>query len=289
MMKDQKQRRRVILVTGMSGAGHSTALKILEDLGYEAVDNLPLALLDPLIKLTQSIPSTSPHHLVIGIDTRAYDFDPVRFKSYLDAIEGVDLTVLFLDCDQEILLRRFTETRRRHPLGNSSLKTAIEQERQLLAPLKSIADEDIDTSELSVMGFARLLRGKFSLEKSPQLTISITSFSYKKGLPREADMVFDARFLMNPFYDTRLKDLTGQDTAVAAFLLQDEHWSSSFKALTTLLHTTLTGFKTIGRSYVTIACGCTGGQHRSVFIAEQLKAWLEREGEKVVVSHRELL
>ncbi len=281
--------QKIILVTGMSGAGRSTALKVLEDLGYEAIDNLPLSLLP---HLCDQIPSWERHNpLAIGIDTRSYGFDLTRFWELFQIISATlkgSVQLLYLECDDEVLLRRFTETRRRHPIGEFSLPEAIAQERQLIDPLKSLADLTIDTSHLSMPSFGQIVRQHFSLEDSLSLLISLISFSYRRGLPREADMVFDARFLSNPYYEKPFRVLTGKDATVGEYLTKDSNWQAVYESLQEIIRHSLKGFRLTGRSYLTLACGCTGGQHRSVFLAEQLSKWLHNEGERVMIEHRDL-
>jgi UPF0042 nucleotide-binding protein len=201
---------------------------------------------------------------------------------------NMSVRLLYLDCDDDILLRRFTETRRRHPMGDLSLPEAIVIERKLINPLKSIADLVIDTSHLSRPVFGQIMRQNFSLDESLTLLIRLISFSYRRGLPREADMVFDARFLSNPYYEKPMRMLTGKDAAVGEFLIQDQNWNAVFAALQAIILNSLKGFRLTGRSYLTIACGCTGGQHRSVFLTEQLSKWLHNERERVIIEHRDL-
>jgi len=281
--------QKIILVTGMSGAGRSTALKILEDLGYEAIDNLPLSLFSLLCEQLSSWNRQSS--LAIGIDTRSYGFDFGQFWALLQALatrSSARIYLLYLECDDEVLLRRFTETRRRHPIGTSSLPEAITQERHLMDPLKSRADFVIDTSHLSMPHFGQMMRQHFTLRESLSLLIRLISFSYRRGLPREADMVFDARFLSNPHYEKPFRTLTGKDKAVSEYLTQDTNWKAVYEALQAIILYSLKGFRLTGRNYLTIACGCTGGQHRSVFLIEHLSKWLQSEGERVMISHRDL-
>lgn len=289
MPNKQAPIQQIILVTGMSGAGRSTALKVLEDLGYEAIDNLPLSLLPNLCNQIPSWKQQNP--LAIGIDTRSHGFDLVPFQNLihsLDQMSRIKVRLLYLDCDDDILLRRFTETRRRHPIGELSLPDAIVIERKLIDPLKLIADLVIDTSHLSMPIFGQIMRQNFSLDESLTILIRLISFSYRRGLPREADMVFDARFLSNPYYEKPFRALTGKDDAVGVFLTQDQNWHAVYEALQAIILNSLKGFRSTGRSYLTIACGCTGGQHRSVFLTEQLSKWLHNEGERVIIEHRDL-
>ncbi|MBI5162443.1 MAG: RNase adapter RapZ [Magnetospirillum sp.] len=277
-----------VIVTGMSGAGKTLALKALEDLGYEAVDNLPLSLLSSLVR-PGDVP-TRP--LALGIDIRTRDFGVEQFLAEIDRLTGeahLDLKLLFLDCDDETLGRRFTETRRRHPLAaDRPLADGIRHERALVSPLLSRADVVIDTSNLPPGDFKRKMAVHFGVEDNRGVLVFVTSFAYRNGLPREADLVFDARFLSNPHYVEALRPLTGRDPGVAAHVAADPVFDDFFASLTRLLNPLLPRFAAEGKSYLTIAIGCTGGRHRSVFVAEKLAAWLTAMGARVEVRHREL-
>ncbi|HTS92066.1 MAG TPA: RNase adapter RapZ [Stellaceae bacterium] len=278
---------RILVVTGMSGAGRSTALKALEDLGYEAVDNLPLSLVPGLMSQR---PLRQP--LALGADVRTRDFGATALVDTLDrlALEGgARPLVVFLDCGDEQLLRRFTETRRRHPLAQDRpVLDGIRLERQYLAELRDRADLTIDTGDLSTADLKRLLTGHFALERSPGIALSVVSFAYRHGLPRDADMVFDARFLRNPHYVPALKPLTGLDPEIGAYIADDEHFPAFFQQLASLVEPLLPRFEREGKSYLTIAIGCTGGRHRSVYLAERLAEWLGERGRAVSVRHRDL-
>tara|TARA_R110000868_G_scaffold778_2_gene5687 strand:- start:17803 stop:18768 length:966 start_codon:yes stop_codon:yes gene_type:complete len=278
----------VVIVTGMSGAGRSTALKALEDLGYEAVDNLPLSLLSNL--LTPGAGGGRP--LAIGVDARTRNFGPAPFLEEFDALLNMDslrVRLLFLDCDSEVLQRRFSETRRRHPVTPDRRVTdGIARERELLVPLRERADEVIDTTEMAVGELKRLLDANYALERMPGLAVFVTSFAYRHGLPHEADLVFDVRFLRNPHYVDRLRPLSGLDRPVGEFIENDPDLEAYFGHLTDLLEPLLPRFESEGKSYLTIAVGCTGGKHRSVYTAERLGAWLATKGEQVSVNHRDL-
>lgn len=286
--QSQPQRGRVVLITGMSGAGLSVALKALEDLGYEAVDNLRLSLVSALLQ--QADPRRRPVALVI--DSRTRDFSAQAFLDELDELAAhpeLDVRLVFLDCGDEVLQRRFTETRRRHPLATDRpVPDGIQRERALLYPLKQRADVTIDTTQLSIHDLRRILSGHFQRDAQPALQVFVTSFSFRQGLPREADLVFDVRFLTNPHYDPELRPLTGLDPAVAARVEGDPDFPAFFRGLTGLLRPLLPRFAQEGKSYLTIAIGCTGGKHRSVFVAERLAAWIREMGIKVAISHREL-
>ncbi|MEI8295447.1 MAG: RNase adapter RapZ [Alphaproteobacteria bacterium] len=288
-MQKPKERFPLILVTGMSGAGHSTALKILEDLGFEAIDNLPLALLEPLLQ--QHFPAQPK--LAIGIDIRTHDFAPQELENIINRIKQQKVWepyLLFLDCKDEVLLRRYEGSRRRHPLGDASLQESLIKERKYIAPLKSLAKFVADTSDISMQGFVRLVQQYFSgFTEIHPLSINIISFSYRRGIPLEADLIFDGRFLPNPFYNPILCELTGHDTAVFENLQAATYWQEASPSLRHFIKYSLKGFHDNCRSYVTIACGCTGGRHRSVFMAEQIAEWLKEEGETATVIHRDVL
>ncbi|MGE0255845.1 MAG: RNase adapter RapZ [Alphaproteobacteria bacterium] len=279
---------RVVLVTGLSGAGHTTALKVLEDAGCEAVDNLPLRLLGPLVRQGPA----PGRGLAIGVDVRTRDFSATAFMEELAAARTgapARVDVVFLDCDEEILRRRYTETRRRHPLAaDRPVTDGIAAERALLAPLRAAADIVLDTSHTTVRGFARELAERLGAVTSGGPPVFVTSFSFRHGLPRDADLVFDVRFLRNPHYVDTLRPMTGRDEAVGAYVAADPDWPGFFAELTALLDRLLPRFNQEGKSYLTIAIGCTGGRHRSVYAAERLGAWLAGRGARAEVNHREL-
>jgi RNase adapter protein RapZ len=277
---------RLLVVTGMSGAGRSTALKVLEDLGYEAVDNLPLSLLPNLL----AAPAPAP--LAIGVDVRTRDFGVSALLAALDRLiaeHALALQIVFLDCEDDRLVRRYTETRRRHPLaGDRPVTDGIALERQRVSPLRDRADLVIDTTALSPGDLKRLLYGHFALNTASRITIFVTSFSYRHGLPRDADLVFDVRFLRNPHYVAALRPLTGHDAEVGRFIEADPDLAPFFKRLCQWLAPLLPRYEREGKSYLTIAFGCTGGRHRSIYLAERLSAWLREQGRTVAVGHRDL-
>ena len=278
---------RIVLVTGMAGAGRTTALKALEDLGFEAVDNLPASLLGNLLRPGDRL----VRNLAIGIDSRSRAFDPEALLQRLEDGMGVpaaDLRMLFLDCDDDVLARRFTETRRRHPLApDRSVADGIGRERALMAPLRDAADVIIDTSHLSPGELRRLTAGHFGADGEDQLAVSIVSFSYRKGLPREADLVFDVRFLANPHYDQRLRPMTGVDLPVQSFIDADPKFKKLLDNLENFLLPLLPAYRLEGKSYLTIAFGCTGGRHRSIATAELFATRLRAAGWPVQVRHRD--
>jgi UPF0042 nucleotide-binding protein len=279
----------VVLVTGLSGAGRNTALDALEDHGYVAVDNLPLSLVDDLLR-----PGTGDAQpLVLGIDVRSRGFTAPAVVGHvrdLRARVDLDVRLLYLDCDNDVLLRRFTETRRAHPLAQERpVLDGIVDERRLLRPLRDHADVTIDTSQLAPQELKALMVGHFGPRaESAGLRIAVMSFSYRRGLPREADLVLDTRFLRNPHYVERLRPFTGRDEGVARYVKSDKDFKGFFRGITSLLEPLLPRFESEGKSYLTVAVGCTGGRHRSVLVAEELAAWLRRRGRVVTLTHRDL-
>jgi len=278
---------KLVLVTGLSGAGKSVCLRTLEDIGYEAIDNLPLSFI-PVIAAAGG----QGRKVVIGADTRGRDFSAERFAALVRALsedKALEFELVFMDCDDEVLVRRFTETRRRHPLAlDRPVEDGIAHERALLSGIRALANRVIDTSQLPVPDLRRLVEGYFAGDDAPPLAISITSFSYKGGLPREADLVFDVRFLSNPFYIPELRELTGLDAAVGEHIARDPGFAEFFAHLTGLVLPLLPQFEAEGKRYLTIAIGCTGGQHRSVYTAKRLGDALRGAGYAAEVRHREL-
>jgi UPF0042 nucleotide-binding protein len=274
----------ILLVTGMSGAGKSTALKLLEDLGYEAVDNLPLSLLGQLL----AVPGG--RRLAIGIDARTRAFSP---SLVLDAI-GEHATaerairILYIDCAGHELVRRFSETRRRHPLAlDRPAGDGIAMEREMLAELRRVADVVIDTTDLSSNDLRRAIATRFGVSGHKALTLTLMSFGYARGVPRDADLVFDMRFLKNPHWVPELRPLTGLDPAVSTHVKADPAYAPAFAAIMGLLRLLLPGYAHEGRAYLTVAFGCTGGRHRSVAVAQAAGAELQAAGWPNAIVHRD--
>ena len=276
-----EKRNNIILVTGTSGAGKSIALKALEDLGYDAIDNIPLEILPTLIN---SFPADTV--LAIGVDARNKDFSAEKF---LTAAEGYDFTLLYLDAEADVLHRRFSETRRRHPLAKDRpISDGIKAEKELIGELKQHADFVVDTSGFSQNDLRDWVRKHFAGDIDDPLFVTLLSFSYKNGIPREADLVFDARFLKNPHYIDDLREKNGTDAEVGKYIKTDKSFSPFMKNLLGLVLPLLPAYRKEGKSYLTIATGCTGGKHRSVFVTEELARALAKEKFDATVRHRDL-
>lgn len=283
-------RRPFVLVTGLSGAGRGTALHALEDLGYVAVDNVPLPLLGDLMSSTAT-PGELAAPLAFGVDTRTFGFSATALlRRLLQLRQRADLEarLLYLDCDTETLQRRYTESRRPHPLApDRPVVDGIVEERKQIGGLRDSADVVVDTSALSPHQFKQILAGHFAVGRSVGARISVMSFSYRRGLPREADLVFDVRFLKNPHYVPELKPFTGQDKPVVDYIATDPDYEPFMARLEGLIGPLLPRFDTEGKSYLTIAVGCTGGRHRSIAVAERLAEWLRDAGRSVTLVHRD--
>lgn len=290
----QSTRTPLLLVTGMSGAGKSTALKALEDNGYEVVDNLPLSLLKRLLDVHDNAPpggEGDERPLAVGIDarTRAFDAESVVARIKDMRANGIDARVLFLDCNGGELVRRFSETRRRHPLAlDRPANDGIAREREIMAPLRRWADIVIDTTDFSIHDLRRSIREKFAREHRGDLTLTVMSFGYARGLPRDADMVFDMRFLANPHWQEHLRPLTGKDRTVADYVAADPAFADAFKRISELTLSLIPSYKREGKAYLTIAIGCTGGRHRSVFVAERMAEAIRAAGYRLNIVHRDM-
>ncbi len=278
---------QLVLVTGPSGAGRSTAVHVLEDLQFEAIDNMPLTLIPRLLE------GPGPDRpLALGVDTRNRDFSTaglVELIAILTERPGIALTVLYLDCRSEVLLRRFSETRRRHPMAPAeSPETGVTRELELLVPIRRRADILIDTSDLNVHQLREEIERWFAPGGDTRLAVSVQSFSYKRGLPRGIDMVFDCRFLRNPYWQPELRDRDGRDPQVTAHVAADPRFAPFFDRVLDLTRLLLPAYVEEGKSHLSIGFGCTGGQHRSVAMAETLAKALAVAGQQVSIRHREL-
>lgn len=280
----------LVVVSGMSGSGKTVALRTLEDLGFYCVDNLPAELLPDFIRTAH--PERASQKLAVGIDVRSRG-DLANLPQSLSEVGalGLDPKLVFFDTSDDVLLRRYADTRRRHPLSHRglSLGDAISLERQVLKPLHAIADVVIDTSALNVHQMRREVITNFGLAEGGALSLLFESFAYRRGVPADADFVFDARVLPNPHWDPQLRPLSGRDPEVRAFLDAQEDVAAYTRQVSDFLDTWLPKLSSSTRSYATIAFGCTGGRHRSVYLAEKLAEFARERGwAEVAVHHREL-
>lgn len=278
---------RVVLVTGPSGAGRTSALRVLEDTGFEIIDNLPISLIPRVLGDT---PLDRP--IALGIDVRNRDFSA---HAVIDLIDGPDvpkayrIEVLYLDCRVDVLVNRYSETRRRHPLApNETPEAGIAREVDLLQPIKVRADVLIDTSEMSPHDLKTELQAVYDPNSDTVLSVSVQSFSYKRGVPRGLDLVFDVRFLRNPHWEPELRELTGRDGAVRDYVAQDTRFEPFFVKTRELIEFLLPAYADEGKSHLAIGFGCTGGRHRSVALTENMAKALADKGWQVSIRHREL-
>jgi RNase adaptor protein for sRNA GlmZ degradation len=284
------ERPSLLIISGMSGAGKSTTLKALEDLDYEVVDNLPLGLVETLLSSADGN-GGARRPLAFGIDSRTRAFDADALAERLRGLrgEGVDVRLIYLDCADDELVRRFSETRRRHPLAvDRPAIDGVLRERELTSALKRWADLVIDTTELTATELRRRVAERLGGSAGHPLTITIQSFGFAHGLPRSADLVFDMRFLNNPHWDMALRPLTGEDPVVAAYVAADPAYAPAIDRIADLLLTLLPGYGREGKAYLTIAIGCTGGRHRSVAVARELAARLTAAGHAPTLDHRDV-
>jgi UPF0042 nucleotide-binding protein len=277
------QKLSVVLVTGLSGAGKNSILRTLEDLGFETMDNPPLATLEDLV-------ARSERNLAIGVDARSRGFSADAVLATLERLKlnpALLPALVYATAEDKYLLRRYSETRRRHPLAEAgTVADGIATERQLTEKLRHAADLLVDTSTLPLPGLRQLIEQHFGAGAAG-MAISLVSFAYPDGLPREADLVFDARFLRNPHYHETLRQLSGLDPEVGNFIEHDPDFAAYFAQIAGMVKFLLPRFVQEGKKYATIAVGCTGGQHRSVYMIEKLATYLREEGWCVGVTHRE--
>ncbi len=284
--------QRLLLVTGLSGAGKSTTLDVLEDLGWETIDNFPVRLLKRLVAKPeqQANPQRSP--MAIGFDSRTRGFVPsdiVSLVKELTTREDLAVTFMYIDCAGAELERRYNETRRRHPMAQGRpVHDGISAERELLEPLRRWADVVVDTTALSVNELQQHVRNMFGGHETSEMTLTISSFGFARGMPPLADLVFDMRFLDNPHWVDGLRELTGQDKPVGDHIESDPAFSQVFNQIRDLLIDMLPRYRTQGKAYVHVAFGCTGGRHRSVYTAERMAKGLRDEGFSPTVRHRNL-
>lgn len=287
MVDDSQPGQEILLVTGVSGGGKSTALQVLEDLGWETIDNFPIRLLKRLVG-----GSEDNARLAIGVDSRTRGFAPdeiIALFKKLEQREDISVTTMFVDCGSGELERRYNETRRPHPMARGrTAMDGIKAERELLEPLRRWADVLIDTTDYSTNHLQQVVRERFSDEAEPRMSITVTSFGFSRGMPPVADLVFDMRFLDNPHWVEGLREQTGLDEAVGRHIVADPGFAPVFDRILDLLREALPRYAAQGRSYLNIAFGCTGGRHRSVFSAERAAEALREAGFSPTVIHRNL-
>ncbi|MFA5940554.1 MAG: RNase adapter RapZ [Sinimarinibacterium sp.] len=283
---------KLVIVSGLSGAGKTVALKQYEDLGYYCIDNLPLQLVGPISQRALRAAESRYDKLAIGVDARESPKEIARFPRYVERLRarGIETRILYLRAEESVLLQRYSETRRRHPLatGTVSLAEAIRLEQDLLAPIASVADATIDTTSKNLHELREEIQGQIPGGGSGTLTVQLESFGFRNGLPDDADFVFDVRCLPNPHWEPTLRRLTGRDPACRAWLERYPNVERMVRDLNGFLTHWLPEYRRQDRAYLTVAVGCTGGQHRSVYVVERLAEMLRERYESLSVRHREI-
>ena len=283
---------RLLIISGLSGSGKSVALHVLEDLGYYCIDNMPAALINSVVNEVMLQEDNPEVRVAVGVDARNRQSDLKALPSLIDDLQRDDVSteLLFLQADDEILLKRFSETRRRHPLAvhGTELRQTIELERNLLGPVINSADLIIDTTNTSVYELADTIRDRVDRSDGDTLSVLIQSFGFKHGIPADSDFVFDLRCLPNPYWEPSLRNKTGQDSEVAEFLDGQALFEQMYENILQFLSRWIPEYVSFDRSYLTIAIGCTGGQHRSVYMTVKLVESLKRFHDPVLTRHNEL-
>ena len=275
---------QLIIITGASGAGRTTAINVFEDVGFESVDNIPISMIDSLV-----LSKTRNKNLALGVDIRTREFSPENLRKLLSKYKKMVVKIIFLDCDSNKLLKRFNETRRSHPLsGVKSLSEALAEEMEYLKPIKDFANIIIDTTDYSPTDLREKLLNYLSIAKIKKFSILLQSFSYKSGLPRNFDMIFDCRFLKNPYWISHLKELDGHDKKIQDFVSSSREFKIFFSKVLSLINFLIPQVQKEGKSQFSIGFGCTGGQHRSVVFVNMLSNKLNNDGHNVLSNHRDL-
>lgn len=287
-----KEKRQIVFISGLSGAGMSSVINNLEDFGFEVFDNMPLFLVDTLLN-PENNKDIASKPIAFGLDSRTRGFSPPDILAKIDYLKKqpeYDVSLCFVSCADDIIHQRYSLTRRPHPLAREqTIAQGIAIEREWLAPLQEIADFSIDTTDMSVHDLKRLLGSRyFHPASNKKVYITLMSFGFKKGTPREADMILDVRFLQNPHWDRKLRPLTGRDEDVQNFIRKDETFDNFLSKTKDMLALILPRYEVEGKSYFTLALGCTGGRHRSVFLAEILTDFVKEQGFSVSLRHRDL-
>ncbi|GAA5444191.1 RNase adapter protein RapZ [Microbulbifer sp. NBRC 101763] len=282
---------RLVIISGRSGSGKSSALQLLEDEGFNCIDNLPTSLLPELVKRVHEQPAEGDTQLALGVDARNLWQDIKQAPRVIESLRanGVKCDVIFLDAREPVLVQRFSETRRKHPLSNdcTHLLEALNQEKELLTPISAMADMVIDTSNLSLHELRGLVKNRVVGEKSESMAILFQSFGFKYGVPVDADLIFDLRCLPNPYWETSLRQKTGLDPEVAEYLQGHPETGKMQADITSFLNNWLPSYQKSNRSYTCISIGCTGGRHRSVYMVEQLAKIFSKQFNNVQIRHRE--
>ena len=291
--KKSSEPQKILLVTGVSGAGKTTVLKTLEDLGWETVDNFPIKLAAQLLKIPASGGEDGPNiPLALGFDSRTRGFDAGALIQQIKALQtqpNLEILTLFLDCAGVEIERRYAETRRRHPMAQDRpAMDGVAIDRNLMEPFRRWAETVVDTSKLSAYDLQQVIRERFTSATTPHATITVTSFGFSRGVPHNADLLFDLRFLRNPHWDSDLRPMTGMDASVAEYVAADPKYDEAMQKIRDLLRFLLPLYDAQGKAYINIAFGCTGGRHRSVHVAETFGNWLREDGFALTVSHHNL-
>ncbi len=284
---------RFVVISGRSGSGKSSALQMLEDVEFNCVDNLPVSLLPALISQIAQAPSAQTQNFAVGIDARNISGDLSRFPEIIETVKshGTQCSILYLDSADNILIKRFSETRRKHPLSSKSigLKEAIGLEGEILKPIAQLADITIDTSTLTIHELRRIIKAAVTGDQTETMALMFESFGFKYGAPINADFMFDVRSLPNPHWRPDLRDHTGLEQPVMDFLQGQKEVESMLEDIAQFLAKWIPSFQSNNRSYLTVAIGCTGGRHRSVYLAEQLAQYFESRFDNVQTRHRQLV
>ncbi|WP_444940943.1 RNase adapter RapZ [Microbulbifer sp. ZKSA004] len=282
---------RLVIISGRSGSGKSSALQLLEDVGFNCIDNLPTSLLPELVKRVKAQPPKENTPLALGVDARNLWQDIRQAPSVIESLReaGVQCDVIYLDAREPVLVQRFSETRRKHPLSNdcTHLLEALNQEKELLTPISTIADMVIDTSTLSLHQLRELIKNRVVGEQSNSMAILFQSFGFKYGVPVDSDLIFDLRCLPNPYWEPALREKTGKDIEVVEFLRSHPETAKMEADITNFLENWLPSYQKSNRSYTCVSIGCTGGRHRSVYMVEQLVKKFSKEFDNVQIRHRE--